>query len=81
MREQRIDYFQYSEDQNEQILYLKSRYMASDQLGYEQQKSFDEALIALNLFDFSEYGPSAIQFNSILNEAGYNLRDFRLETI
>ena len=76
MREQRIEYFKYIKDQDSQILYLKSRYMASDQPRYKQQKSFDDALVGLGLFDFSEYGPSEKAFNSILKDAGYLIEAF-----
>src|SRR5262249_34621092 len=50
MREQRIDFFTYPADRVAQLLYLKSRYMTSDQQEYEQQKVFDDSLSRLGLF-------------------------------
>ena len=80
MREQKIDFFQYSKDVDSQILLLKSRYMTVDQPGYDQQKSFDDALVKLGLFDFSDYGPSADVFTSTLSNAGYAVRGFSIES-
>jgi DNA phosphorothioation-associated putative methyltransferase len=79
MREQKIDFFQYSKDVESQLLLLKSRYMTVDQPGYDQQKLFDDALVKLGLFDFSDYGPSADFFTSTLNGAGYTVSGFSLE--
>jgi DNA phosphorothioation-associated putative methyltransferase len=80
MRAQRIDFFQPSMDRKPVLLFLKSRYMAADQPGYDQQKSFDNALVKLSLFDFSEYGPSADVFTSTLSDAGYVVNGFCLES-
>jgi DNA phosphorothioation-associated putative methyltransferase len=79
MREQKIDFFQYSKEAESQLLFLKSKYMTADQPGYDQQKSFDDALVKLGIFDFSEYGPSADAFVSTLNGAGYTVSGFSLE--
>jgi DNA phosphorothioation-associated putative methyltransferase len=81
MRAQRIDFFQHWRETEPERLFLKSRYMTSDQPGYGRQKMFDDALIKLGLFDFSEYGPSNDIFTSILNDAGYAVRDFSLERV
>ena len=79
MRAQKIDFFQYSTETQSQLLLLKSRYMTTDQPGYHQQKSFDDALVKLGLFDFADYGPSADAFKSTLSGAGYTVRGFSLE--
>ena len=79
MREQRIDFFQYSNDVAPELLFLKSRYMAADQPGYQQQKKFDDDLIKLGLFEFPEYGLPADVFASTLKGAGYTVREFCLE--
>mgnify|MGYP002402196323 CR=1 FL=1 len=81
MRAQRIDFFQHSKDAGPELLFLKSRYMASDQPGYERQKKFDDALVELQLFDFPEYGFSADVFASTLSGAGYSVRGFSLEKL
>ena len=49
------------------------------QPGYDQQKSFDDALVKLGLFDFSEYGPPADVFPATLGGAGYTVSGFNLE--
>jgi hypothetical protein len=79
MREQKIDFFQSSKDAESQLLFLKSRYMTAAQPGYDRQKTFDDALVKLGFFDFSEYGPSADVFTSTLEGAGYTVREFCLE--
>ena len=79
MREQRIDFFQYSNNAEPELLFLKSRYMAADQPGYGQQKTFDDALVKLGLFDFPEYGLATAVFLSTLKGAGYSVRNFSIE--
>jgi DNA phosphorothioation-associated putative methyltransferase len=79
MREQKIDFFQYSKDAESQLLFLKSRYMTAAQPGYDQQKSFDDALVKIGFFDFSEYGPPADVFFATLSGAGYTVSGFNLE--
>ena len=49
------------------------------QPGYDQQKSFDDALVKLDLFDFSEYGPPADVFLATLGGAGYTVSGLNLE--
>jgi hypothetical protein len=63
----------------QQLLYLKSRYMTPELPGYESQKQFDDALVKLGLFDFAEYGPSADVFESSLGRAGYSINGFALQ--
>jgi hypothetical protein len=60
------------------LLYLKSRYITTEYPGYERQKNFDDALAKLGLFDFSEYGPPAEDFQSTLSRAGYTISGFEL---
>jgi len=79
MRAQRIDFFQHSREFEPELLFLKSRYMAPDQPGYDQQKMFDDALVKLGLFEFPEYGLPADVFTSTLRDAGYVVRGFSLE--
>jgi DNA phosphorothioation-associated putative methyltransferase len=79
MRSQRIDFFEHATDREQQLLYLKSRYIPTEQPGYERQKKFDDALVKLGLFDFAEYGPAADVFQSILSRAGYIIGNFELQ--
>jgi hypothetical protein len=77
---QRIDFFPQSGDEEGQLLFVKSRYMAPDQKGYDRQKAFDDALAKLNLFDFSGFGPASDAFISTLSRAGLVIRDFDLQS-
>lgn len=81
MRAQRIDFFQHSSDTDSQLLYLKSRYMAPDQAGYNQQREFDGALIKLDLLDLSGYGPTAEVFYSNLAKKGYAVNGFNFHRV
>jgi hypothetical protein len=45
----------------------------ANQDGYDRQKLFDDVLLKLGLFDFSDYGPGAKEFASALSAAGYFL--------
>lgn len=81
MRDQKIDFFQYANRAETRLLFLKSRYMSSDQPGYDCQKEFDDALDGLGIFDFSGYGPSGDEFYLMLENAGYVVRGFNLERI
>ena len=59
---------------------MKSRYMAPDQEGYERQKTFDDALEKLRLFDFdlSRFGPPTGVFTAALASAGYSIDGFTI---
>ena len=67
---------EWTEHRNERQIRL--RYMAADQKGYNRQKAFDDALIKLNLFEFSNFGPPSNVFMSQLSEAGYAIKGFSL---
>lgn len=83
MRSQKIDFFDYSRDDEEQLLFMKSRYMAPDQEGYERQKTFDEALEKLHLLDFdlSQFGPPTSVFTAALASAGYSINGFTIAAL
>jgi DNA phosphorothioation-associated putative methyltransferase len=78
MRSQRIDFFEYTADHEQQPLYLKSRYITTEYPGYERQKKFDDSLSKLGLFEFAEYGPEGGVFRSALSRAGYTIDGFEL---
>jgi DNA phosphorothioation-associated putative methyltransferase len=80
MRSQKIDFFDHSRDDEEQLLFMKSRYLASDEEGYERQKTFDDALEKLHLFDFdlSQFGPPTGVFTAALANAGYSIDGFTI---
>ncbi len=50
--------FEYGDEFEPPYLYLKSRFMNEEMDGYSEQVAFDNQLEALNLFDFSDYGPN-----------------------
>jgi DNA phosphorothioation-associated putative methyltransferase len=80
MRSQRIDFFEHTADRDQQqLLYLKSRFLTAEHPGYKRQKEFDDTLVKLGLFDFAEYGPAADVFQSTLSRAGYIISDFELQ--
>ena len=79
MRAQRIEFFQRLTDRAPELLYLKSRYMTTDQEEYDRQKAFDDTLLKLGLFDFSDYGPPADEFEAFVNAAGYFIRGFEIQ--
>lgn len=78
LRAQRIDFFEYDETQPEQLLYMKSRFLPPDFEGVEAQRKFDRSLDALQLFDFSDFGPSGESFRAVLETRGYFLRGHQL---
>jgi DNA phosphorothioation-associated putative methyltransferase len=80
MRSQKINFFDYSRGDEQQLLFMKSKYMAPDQEGYERQKAFDDALEKLCLFDFdlSQFGPPTSVFTAALASAGYSIDGFTI---
>jgi DNA phosphorothioation-associated putative methyltransferase len=75
---QRIDFFEYGEEFDPQPLYLKSRFMAPGQDGYDEQKAFDDAVEALAIFDFSDHGPPRGVFEGLLGQRGLVVEGFAL---
>ena len=80
MRSQKIDFFDHSREDGQHLLFMKSRYMAPDQEGYEQQKAFDDVLGNLRVFDFdlSQFGPPTGEFMAALASAGYSINGFTI---
>ena len=78
LRQLDVDFFDYTRRQPPPMLYLKSRYMAPDQAGYERQKAFDEQLTALGVFDFSAYGPDPKTLQETLDAMELKVQDFQL---
>ncbi len=68
LRRQQVHYFQYGEEFAPQPLYLKSRYMHPNLEGYAAQKAFDDRLLALTQFDWSEHGPPLSEVQEALSE-------------
>lgn len=78
MRHLDVDFFDYSGDEPNPLLYLKSRYMAPDQQGYDRQREFDDTLQALGRFEFEQYGPPPALFRRALAEEGLTIQGFAL---
>lgn len=78
LRDLDVDFFDYRRYESPPVLYLKSRYMAPCQRGYRRQQAFDNQLLALEAFDFSEHGPSSAEFWATLSNLKLEVRDFEL---
>jgi DNA phosphorothioation-associated putative methyltransferase len=78
LRSQRIDFFDYDDAEEEQLLYLKSRFLPTDDPRRAKQQKFDQALERLGWFDFSEFGPPASAFRRRLAEGGLEVRGSQL---
>lgn len=76
LREQNVDYFHYDNDPEPPILYLKSRYMAPGQSGYDKQRRFDRKLEQFGLFELNGFGPRPDKFFAILDGAGVRLKSW-----
>lgn len=70
--------FEYGDEFEPPYLYLKSRFMIEEMDGYSEQVAFDNQLEALNLFDFSDYGPKLSEFDHALNLARWDIDGMRL---
>ncbi len=81
LRELDVDFFDYTRQNSLPLLYLKSRYMAPDQPGYDEQRTFDESLKSLGVFDFSSYGPDQDTFWRTLDELRLEIRGFNLSRL
>ena len=71
-----IDFFDYSEGHEPQLLYLKSMYLPENHPGYSLQAKFDKKLKALDLFDFSGFGPDRKSFFNALIANRVSLKNF-----
>lgn len=70
---QEFHLFEYGEEFEPPYLYLKSRFMNEEMDGYSEQATFDNQLEALNLFDFSNYGPEPKDFDEKLYLARWEI--------
>jgi DNA phosphorothioation-associated putative methyltransferase len=57
LREQQIDFFDYTTQPKIQLLYLKTRFIPPDFPFYNEQQTFDQQLQSLTQFDFAGFGP------------------------
>lgn len=78
LRNQVIDFFDYGDDTSSQLLFMKSRYMASDQPGYAKQKKFDAQLKAVQGLEFTRFGPSMAELVQCLQASRLTIKDFKI---
>ncbi|OAI06200.1 DNA phosphorothioation-associated putative methyltransferase [Methylomonas methanica] len=78
LREQSFELYEYGEEFEPTNLYLKSRFINEEYPRYAEQLNFDEQLQALNLFDFSGYGPKPEQFRQTLARVRWEIDGFEL---
>jgi DNA phosphorothioation-associated putative methyltransferase len=79
LRRQEIDFFEYGTDaNNEQLLYLKSRFIRPGFPSYDEQAQFDRDLSALG-FNLEGFGPSHDEFIARLSSAHATVKGFTLQ--
>lgn len=78
LRKQEVQLFDYSAPYEPPYLYLKSRFMNEEMPEYGEQVAFEEQLEALELFDFSGYGPNVSVFDHRLSQARWELQGRQL---
>ena len=76
MREQQIDFFDYTTQPKIQFLYIKSRFIQEDFPFYKEQKAFDEKLQTMTQFNFSGFGPPAEKVLEGLEQIKLNCNQF-----
>ncbi len=78
LKVQGLDVFEYQEEFTPPYLYQKSRFINEEFPCYAEQLAFDEALLALGIFDLSGYGPTLEEFHQKLELARWEVADYRL---
>jgi len=77
LRTQSVQFFDYGEAGNEQVLYNKSRYLTADFERYDDQVRFDDDLSKLEL-DLSGFGPAVSALEEALTLHRLRIHGFRL---
>jgi DNA phosphorothioation-associated putative methyltransferase len=80
LMKQRIDDFDYRQG-NGQYLFMKSLFLPDGHEQYDEQSSFDNKLMKLKLFDFTNYGPDPDYFDQTIKENKVHLNGFSVETL
>jgi DNA phosphorothioation-associated putative methyltransferase len=78
LRKQDLDVFDYTGPYTPPYLYQKSRFINEEFPYYAEQVAFEESLDALNLPDFSCYGPDPDTFDELLEKRRYQVDGFQL---
>lgn len=77
LRNQFVQFFDYNDNAQVQLLYTKSRYIDSDFDRYQDQVEFEKALAVLNL-DMTGYGPDARTLEEALRRDRLEISEFQL---
>jgi DNA phosphorothioation-associated putative methyltransferase len=79
LRRQQIDFFEYGTgSHDEQLLYLKSRFINAHFPFYEEQVKFDREITELGVFSFHGYGPPHTEFQDGLARANATIEGFHI---
>jgi hypothetical protein len=79
LRRQEIDFFEYgTAPNNEQLLYIKSRFIRPGFPSYDEQVRFDRELSELGVFSFSGFGPTHEEFANGLARANATIDGFAI---
>ena len=78
LRDQLIDFFDYTGEFEPQPLYLRSRFLPADYPRRDEQERFDDALVATELFDLSGFGPGQKEFEDTLSDNQLKIKGFRM---
>jgi DNA phosphorothioation-associated putative methyltransferase len=80
LRRQQIEFFEYGTNEgNEQLLYLKSRFVRPGFPAYDEQLKFDQDLMALGRFSFEGFGPPYAEFHQGLATLNTTIDGFMLK--
>jgi DNA phosphorothioation-associated putative methyltransferase len=78
LRKQDMDVFDYNGPYEPPYLYRKSRFINEEFPHYAEQVAFEEALDTAGLTNFSGYGPTAREFDRLLEQRRYVCEGFAL---
>jgi hypothetical protein len=78
LRKQELDVFDYSGAYEPPYLYRKSRFINEEFLNFAEQVAFEESLDSAQLMQFAGYGPSALEFDLLLEQRRYAIEGFQL---
>lgn len=78
LRKQDFDIFDYSGQFRTASSYRKSRFINEELPNFAKQVAFEEALDDVGLMQFTGYGPSASEFDRVLEERRYAIDGYAL---
>lgn len=78
LRDQDIDFFDYTGEYEPQPLYRKSLFLSKTDPTYDRQYNFENELAALPSIDLSGFGPSYSEFISLLKKLDIKINGYEL---